>query len=91
MTAITRTFIEQTDPPRPPKETLPTMYDLPSEDPEEPVLPDEFHSLQPRLLDHGSAGWIVKAIRFQQIQKGLNRSNNNDNKLSNNEMRLSIR
>jgi Uma2 family endonuclease len=50
MTAITRTSIEQTDPPRPAKETLPTMYDLPSEDPEEPGLPDEFHSLQPQLL-----------------------------------------
>lgn len=41
----------QTDPPRPPKEVLPTMYDLPSEDPEEPGLPDQFHLLQPRLLD----------------------------------------
>lgn len=40
----------QTDPPRPPRETLPTMYDLPSEDPEEPGLPDEFHLLQPQLL-----------------------------------------
>jgi Uma2 family endonuclease len=30
--------------------TLPTMYDLPSEDPEEPGLPDEFHALQPQLL-----------------------------------------
>jgi Uma2 family endonuclease len=30
---------------------LPTMYDLPSEDPEEPGLPDEFHLWQPRLLD----------------------------------------
>ncbi|MBD2384313.1 Uma2 family endonuclease [Cylindrospermum sp. FACHB-282] len=40
----------QTDPPRPPKEFLPTMYDLPSEDPEEPGLPDEFHVLQPQLL-----------------------------------------
>jgi hypothetical protein len=30
----TRPFIEQTDPPRSPRETLPTMYDLPSEDPE---------------------------------------------------------
>jgi Uma2 family endonuclease len=29
---------------------LPTMYDLPSEDPEEPGLPDEFHGLQPQLL-----------------------------------------
>jgi Uma2 family endonuclease len=26
------------------------MYDLPSEDPEEPGLPDEFHALQPQLL-----------------------------------------
>jgi Uma2 family endonuclease len=26
------------------------MYDLPSEDPEEPGLPDEFHDLQPELL-----------------------------------------
>ena len=29
---------------------LPTMYDLPSEDPEEPGLPDEYHDLQPQLL-----------------------------------------
>jgi Uma2 family endonuclease len=50
MNTTTRSYIEQTDPPRPPKETLPTMYDLPSEDPEEPGLPDEFHSLQPQLL-----------------------------------------
>ena len=42
--------IPQTDPPRPPRETLPTMYDLPSESPEEPGLPDEFHDLQPQLL-----------------------------------------
>jgi Uma2 family endonuclease len=28
----------------------PTMYDLPSEDSEEPGLPDEFHDLQPHLL-----------------------------------------
>ncbi len=40
----------QTDPPLPPKECLPTMYDLKSEDPEEPGLPDEFHILQPQLL-----------------------------------------
>ncbi|ETX04338.1 Uma2 family endonuclease [Candidatus Entotheonella palauensis] len=40
----------QTDPPRSPRETLPTMYDLPSEDPKEPGLPDEFHYLQPQLL-----------------------------------------
>jgi Uma2 family endonuclease len=30
--------------------TLPTMDDLPSEDPKEPGLPDEFHDLQPQLL-----------------------------------------
>lgn len=36
--------------PRSPAETLPTMYDLPSEDPEEAGLPDEFHDFQPKLL-----------------------------------------
>jgi Uma2 family endonuclease len=36
--------------PKSPAETLPTMYDLPSEDPEEPGLPDEFHEFQPKLL-----------------------------------------
>ncbi len=41
----------QTDPPLPAKQTLPTMYDLPSEDSQEPGLPDQFHLLQPRLLD----------------------------------------
>jgi Uma2 family endonuclease len=40
----------QRHPPLPPTETLPTMYDLPSEDPEEPGVPDEFHLLQPELL-----------------------------------------
>ncbi|MGL5033273.1 MAG: Uma2 family endonuclease [Microcystaceae cyanobacterium] len=40
----------QTSPPLPPHIVLPTMYDLPSEDPEEPGLPDEFHLLQPDLL-----------------------------------------
>lgn len=34
----------------PPKKDWPTMYDLPSEDPQEPGLPDEFHALQPQLL-----------------------------------------
>jgi Uma2 family endonuclease len=29
---------------------LPSMWDLPSEDPEEPGLPDEFHDFQPKLL-----------------------------------------
>ncbi|MGK7877821.1 MAG: Uma2 family endonuclease [Xenococcaceae cyanobacterium] len=40
----------QTDPPVSPKEVLPTMYDLPSENPEDPGLPDEFHDFQPQLL-----------------------------------------
>lgn len=43
-------MIYQTDPPLDPKKVLPTMYDLPSEDPEEPGLPDEFHDFQPQLL-----------------------------------------
>ena len=42
--------LPQRDPPLSPRETLPTMYDLPSEDLEEPGLPDEFHDLQPQLL-----------------------------------------
>ena len=45
-----RNTLPQVDPPRSPRETLPTMYDLPSEYPEEPSLPDEFHDLQPQLL-----------------------------------------
>ena len=32
------------------QQPLPTMYDLPSEYPEEPGLPDEFHDFQPQLL-----------------------------------------
>jgi Uma2 family endonuclease len=33
-----------------PTKVLPTMYDLPSEDPEEPGLPDEYHRWQAQLL-----------------------------------------
>ncbi len=40
----------QLDPVRALQQPLPTMYDLPSEDPEEPGLPDEFHDFQPQLL-----------------------------------------
>jgi Uma2 family endonuclease len=40
----------QTDPPLPAANTLPTMYDLPSENPEDPGVPDEFHIIQPELL-----------------------------------------
>jgi hypothetical protein len=36
----------QTNPPRPPSETMPTMYDLPSELIGESGLPDEFHRIQ---------------------------------------------
>ena len=50
MTIPVRLPLEQTDPPRSPQETLPTMYDLPSEDLEEPGLPDEFHLWQAELL-----------------------------------------
>ncbi len=42
----------QTDYPLSPKDTLPTMYDLPSEDPEEPGLPDTFHLFQAELLNN---------------------------------------
>lgn len=47
---LQRPSIPQTDPPLSPKLTLPTMYDLLREDPQEPGLPDEFHQLQPQLL-----------------------------------------
>jgi Uma2 family endonuclease len=40
----------QIDPLSPTQAGLPTMYDLPSEDPNEPGLPDEFHDFQPQLL-----------------------------------------
>ncbi|BAZ09498.1 hypothetical protein NIES4071_13060 [Calothrix sp. NIES-4071] len=43
-------YLPQSDPPLPPHLTLPTMYDLPSDNPEEPGLPDDFHFLQPLLL-----------------------------------------
>jgi Uma2 family endonuclease len=43
-------YILQSDPPLPPHLTLPTMYDLPSENPEESGFPDEFHFLQSLLL-----------------------------------------
>lgn len=38
------------NPPKPARDSLPTMVDLPSEDPEEMGLPDEFHEFQPQLL-----------------------------------------
>ena len=42
---ISQTNLSLSDP-----KNLPTMYDLKSEDPEEPGLPDEFHDFQPELL-----------------------------------------
>ncbi|MGB3205633.1 MAG: Uma2 family endonuclease [Crinalium sp.] len=45
-----KTYLPPQSDPLSPRQTLPTMYDLPSENPEEPGLPDEFHSYQPLLL-----------------------------------------
>jgi Uma2 family endonuclease len=42
--------IPQGDPPPSPKEALPSMYDLPSESPEDSGMPDVFHLSQPALL-----------------------------------------
>ena len=50
MTFLTNRTTPQPDPLHPAHETLPTMYDLPDEFPEEPGLPDEFHDFQPQLL-----------------------------------------
>lgn len=47
MTTLALKFPEQA---RSEKEMLPTMYDLPSENPEEPGVPDQFHTWQPELL-----------------------------------------
>ncbi|NJK29205.1 MAG: Uma2 family endonuclease [Acaryochloris sp. RU_4_1] len=50
-----------------PQKDWPTMYDLPSEDPEESGLPDEFHNLQPQLL---SATLRLTAVAKDQIFTG---------------------
>jgi Uma2 family endonuclease len=47
--------------PEPPHKTLPTMYDLPSEFPEEPGLADEFHDFQPQLLRETFASPVYPA------------------------------
>jgi Uma2 family endonuclease len=47
---LKKSDVPQTAPPLPPKEALPTMYDLPSENPQEPGLPDDFHYYQPQFL-----------------------------------------
>ncbi len=49
MSVKVQSITEQVEQPHSPKETLPTMYDLPSEDPEESGLPDEFHLWQAQL------------------------------------------
>ncbi|MGK7902098.1 MAG: Uma2 family endonuclease [Hormoscilla sp.] len=41
----------QSKKPLSPRQTLPTMYDLPSEDPEEISMPDQFHGRQSTLLE----------------------------------------
>jgi Uma2 family endonuclease len=47
--SVAKPSFQQVILPHPDKDTLPTMYDLPSEDPEEPGLPDEFHFWQAQL------------------------------------------
>jgi Uma2 family endonuclease len=58
--------VRQTNPRRAGCSGWPTMYDLPSEFPEEPGLPDAFHDLQPQLLsrtlqlvDYSSKNWFT--------------------------------
>ena len=50
MVSVPPTGITEQEPQIGSENALLTMYDLPSEDPEEPGLPDEFHDLQPQLL-----------------------------------------
>ncbi|HEX5082613.1 MAG TPA: Uma2 family endonuclease [Blastocatellia bacterium] len=45
------TMMIQNDPTRPARETLPTMYDLPSEEVGDAGMPDEYHVRQSVLLD----------------------------------------
>ena len=52
----------------PPQKDWPTMYDLPSEDPQEPGLPDEFHALQPQLL---SASLLLPNAAKDQVFTGM--------------------
>jgi len=46
------------------------MYDLPSEDPEEPGF-DEYHYLQPQLLSHLPPSGITLLIRFSWLRSHL--------------------
>jgi Uma2 family endonuclease len=58
------TFTEQMGKLNAANATLPTMYDLPSENPEDSGLPDEFHALQPQLLSATLRLTDVKSDRF---------------------------
>ena len=46
-----RLYSQYDEQPPSPKEVLPTMYDLPDEDEDQPGMPDIFHVWQARLLD----------------------------------------
>ena len=67
----------QTDPPRPARETLPTMYDLPSEEIGDAGLPDKYHipkpsfSIRPfvRLWSRRMKSFVI-AHRFRAKQIG---------------------
>lgn len=54
----------QSDPPLSPRKTLPTMYDLPSEEVGEPGLPDEFHLHQSQILEltFRPANWDAELV-----------------------------
>ena len=52
-----------------PRKALPTMYDLPSEDPEEPGLPDEFHIYQPQLLRDTFRRCVIAVASLAQPQR----------------------
>ena len=62
MTTVRPSYEQQPELSISPEKDWPTMYDLSSEDPQEPGLPDEFHSLQPQLL---SATLRLTAVRDQ--------------------------
>ncbi len=49
--AINSLWVQYDEQPPSPKEVLPTMYDLPDEEVDQPGMPDIFHVWQPRLLD----------------------------------------
>jgi hypothetical protein len=62
----------QADPALPARETLPTMYDLPSEEIGDAGLPDEFHVHQAILLDEtypadGRARRVLHGHRHESL------------------------